>query len=275
MNAPAASSQFRMAKVSEAYWRLTFDNPPRNLITPETIREFQTLIGAVEAAPALCVVVFDSAHPDYFFSRYDLSRAAETPVANGPSGWPMWIDMTTRLSEAPVVSVALIRGRTRGGGSELALACDMRFASVEKAVFGQPEVGAGVLPGGGAIERLSLLLGRARAFEVILGSDDLDALTAERYGWINRALPDADLDGFVDALARRVASFDKAALAEAKRLLNRRTLPQPADLLESQTAFLRLASSVSARERGARLARMIGTLGADQFELDIGRHLGP
>ena len=275
MNGPPATPQFRTAKVSEAYWRVTFDHPPRNLINPETIREFQTMVGAIEADPALRVVVFESAHADYFFGRYDLSRAAETPVSSGPSGWPMWIDMTTRVSEARVVSVALIRGRTRGAGSELALACDMRFASVERAVFGQPEVGAGVLPGGGAIERLSLLMGRARSLEVILGSDDFDALTAERYGWINRALPDADLDGFVDALARRVASFDKTALAEAKRLLGRRTLPQPADLLESQTAFLRLASSASARERGAHLARKMGVLGVDPFELNMGKHLGP
>ena len=136
------------------------------------------------------------------------------------------------------MTIASIRGRTRGGGAELAAACDMRFASLERAIFGQPEVGAGLLPGGGGIERLPLLVGRARALEIILGSDDFDAATAAAYGWINRALPDAELDDFVDTLARRIASFDKAALSEAKRLINRRTLPSAADLIETQDVFL-------------------------------------
>jgi enoyl-CoA hydratase/carnithine racemase len=171
------------------------------------------------------------------------------------------------------VSIASIRGRTRGGGSELALACDMRFASIEKAIFGQPEVPAGVLPGGGAIERLPGLTGRARTIEIVLGGDDFDALTAERYGWINRALPDAELDAFVDALARRIASFDASAVSEAKRLINRRSLPLPEDLLESQTVFLEATRSPSALARGAKIRDRVAEVGID-FEMRMGHHLG-
>src|SRR6185295_13368478 len=168
--------------------------------------------------------------------------------------------------------IASIRGRTRGGGAELALAMDMRFASLEKAVFGQPEVGAGVLPGGGALERLPLLTGRARALEIVLGSDDYDAATAERYGWINRALPDAELDAHVDRLARRIASFDREALAETKRLVNRRTLPDPADLRETQDVFLGAAPRwPSARERRARIGKKVAEVGPVAFEREMGR----
>jgi enoyl-CoA hydratase/carnithine racemase len=266
-------TQFAVTKPSTGYWRVTFSNPPINLVNPETILELQTLVGLIESDTDLRVVVFDSGHPDFFFGRYDLSRAAETPVAPGPSGLPTWIDLTTRLSLAPAVSIALIRGRNRGGGAEFSLACDMRFASIEKAILGQPEVPAGVLPGGGAIERLPGLTGRARAIEIILGGDDFDAATAERYGWINRALPDAELDDFVDRLARRIASFEGKALSEAKRLINRRTLPAPADLLETQGVFLDATTWPSTRTRGGKIRERAIALGAD-FEMRMGHHLG-
>ena len=207
--------------------------------------------------------------PDFFINHYDVSRAAETPVAPGPTGLPTRIDTTTRLAAVPVVTTAKIRGRNRGGGSEAGLAFDLRFASIEKAVFGQPEVGAGMFPGGGALERLPLFVGRARALEIILGSDDLDAETAALYGWINRALPDAELDDFVDNLARRIASFDKPAVAEAKRLVNRRTKPPAEDLVETQGAFLAAFAWPSLRERGARLRKRAGEVGPD-FELRSG-----
>jgi len=245
-------TQFAVTKHSAGYWRVTFSNPPINLVNPETILELQVIVGLIEADKDLRVVVFDSAHPDFFFGRYDLSRAADTPVAPGPTGFPTWIDLTTRLSLASAVSIALIRGRTRGG---------------------QPEVPAGVLPGGGAIERLPGLTGRARALEIILGGDDFDAETAERYGWINRALPDAELDGFVDNLAKRIASFDAQALSEAKRLINRKTLPAPQDLLETQGVFLDATTWPSTRARGKKIRERAIALGAD-FELRMGHHLG-
>ena len=186
---------------------------------------------------------------------------------------PTWIDLTTRLTQAPAVSIASVRGRVRGAGSEFALACDLRFASLEKAVFGQPEVPAGVLPGGGAIERLPLLTGRARALEILLGGNDFDAATAERYGWINRALPDADLDSFVDAFARRVASFDRQAMADTKRLINRRSLPAAEDLVETQTVFLEAIRRPVVRSRGLKARERAQAVGAD-FELRRGHHLG-
>jgi enoyl-CoA hydratase/carnithine racemase len=265
-------TQFTITEVSTGYWRVTFSNPPINLADPDTIIELQQLVGLIESDDTLRVVVLDSAHPDFFINRYDVSRVAETPVAPGPTGLPAFIDTTTRLTTSPVVTIASIRGRTRGGGAEIALACDMRFASLERAIFGQPEVGAGLLPGGGGIERLPLLVGRARALEIILGSDDFDAATAANYGWVNRALPDDELDGYVDNLARRIASFDKPALAEAKRLINRRTLPSPDDLKQTQDVFLGAFSSPTVKERGARLRRRASEVGPD-FEARFGHYL--
>jgi enoyl-CoA hydratase/carnithine racemase len=218
-------------------------------------------------------VVFLSSNREFFMARYDLSRAAETPVAPGRTGLPTWIDLTTRLASVPAISIASIRGRARGAGSEFALACDLRFASRETTLLAQPEVAAGVLPGGGAIERLPLLVGRARALEIIIGSDDFDAATAERYGWINRSLPDNDLDKFVDDLARRIASFEGPPISEAKRLLNRRTLPEDLDLIQTQDVFLAAIRQPSAAIRGAKARQLAKTIGAD-FELRLGHHLG-
>jgi enoyl-CoA hydratase/carnithine racemase len=152
------------------------------------------------------------------------------------------------------------------------MACDLRFASREKALFGQREVGAGMFPGGGSLERLPLLVGRARALEIILSIDDLDADTAAQYDWINRAIPAAELDDFVDTFARRIASFDKPALAEAKRLLNRWTLPRAEDLVETQDMFLTAFSWPTLRERGAKLRSRAREVGLD-FELRFGHYL--
>lgn len=266
-------TQMTLTPVTEAYWRVTFRNPPLNLVSPDMLRELQQLVGQLENEPRLKVVVFDSANPDFYLARYDLSRATQTPVEPGPTGLPTWIDATTRLARTRVISIASIRGRARGGGSEVALACDMRFASLEKAVFGQPEVAVGLVPGGGAIERLPLLVGRARALEIILGSADFDAATAERYGWINRALPDAQLDGFVDALARRIASFDSQALGEAKRLVNRTGLPSAADMVETQKLFLDPSHWPGVATHGAR-ARKLAAPDPYAFELRLGDNVG-
>ncbi len=266
-------TQFTVTAPAEGYWRVTFDNPPINLMNATTAAELQLLVGAIEAADGLRVVVFDSAHPDFFLARYDFSGGG-LPDTPGPTGLPPFLDMTVRLSAAPVVTIAAIRGRTRGGGNEFALACDLRFASLERAVFGQPEIGSGLIPGGGGIERLTALVGRARALEIILSGEDFDAATAERYGWVNRALPDADLDDFVDALARRIAFFDPAALALAKNLVDRHGRPAPEDLVESQLASLRLAGTPGFRAGLQRLRTRSRAVGAD-FDLNMGRHLGP
>jgi enoyl-CoA hydratase/carnithine racemase len=267
------SPQLRTYRKSDAYWRVTFDNPPLNLLNPDTIEELHDMVGKIEDDTRLKVVVFDSADRDFFIAHYDMSRAGETPTRPEPNGLPPWIDFTSRLAKAPVVSVASIRGRARGVGSEFLLACDLRFASLEKAIFGQPEVAVGLIPGGGAVERLSIIIGRARALEVLLGSDDFDASTAERYGWINRALPDADLEAFVDNLARRVASFDRHALAEVKRLINRHGLPDPAELIATQEAFMQSIGWDGFRARLPKLVELgIGQRG--DFEMRLGQHLG-
>jgi enoyl-CoA hydratase/carnithine racemase len=265
-------TQFTINEVTPAYWHVSFSNPPINLQDPDTILELQELVGMFETDEALRVVVLESSDPNFFINHYDVSQAAETPVAPGPTGLPAFIDTTVRLATTSVVTVAKIRGRNRGGGSEAALAFDLRFASREKAVFGQPEVGAGMFPGGGALERLPLMVGRARALEIILGSDDFDADTAALYGWINRALPDDELDDFVDTFARRIASFDKPALAEAKRLVNRRTLPQAEDLVETQNSFLNAFTWPTLQERGARLRSRAAEVGPE-FELRFGHYL--
>lgn len=170
-------------------------------------------------------MLFDSATPDFFYNHFDLAAAADFPAPEDPDAVPAWTNLVLELSKAPYITIAVIRGRTRGGGNELALALDLRYASREKAIFGQPEVGSGLLPGGGGSERLPRAIGRDRALEAILTSDDYDADTAERWGWITRALPDSELDAFVGTVAARLASFDRASLASAKAQINRATLP--------------------------------------------------
>jgi enoyl-CoA hydratase/carnithine racemase len=250
--------------------RVTFNHPPINLVDPDTLGELHELVSELESASEVKVVVFESADPDFFLAHWDVSSATRS---SGPgTEAPSWIDLSQRLAEAPVVSIAKIRGRARGIGSEIALACDMRFASIERAILGQPEVGVGLVPGGGAMERLPLLVGRARAVEIVLGADDFNALTAERYGWINRALPDAYLDSFVADLAHRIASFDKQALVEAKLALNRHALPRAEDLNASQSVFQRAFAWPGTRTRARKLADLgIGTRG--DLELHFADHL--
>jgi enoyl-CoA hydratase/carnithine racemase len=266
--------RFTITEPAEGYWRATYRNPPFNMLDPQTIVELQELISRIEANDDLRVIVFDSAVEGFFLGRYDLSGPAPAPQAPGPTGLPPFLDVTVRLSRASAISIASIRGRARGGGSELALACDLRFASLEKASLGQPEVGAGFLPGGGAIERLPSLVGRARALEILLSSIDYDAVTAERYGWINRAIPDSDLDDFVDSLARRLASFDPQPLREAKRLI-RRGADIDADLFsETLTVLAQSLSWPSASKRRDLLRKRASQAGVD-FELRLGYYLGP
>ena len=185
----------------------------------------------------------------------------------------MWTDIVLRLSRAPYITIASIRGRTRGGGNELALAFDLRYASRERAMFGQPEVGGGLLPGGGGTERLPRFIGRDRALEVILSSDDYDASTAERWGWITRALPDAELDDFVDAIAARLASFDRTSLASAKTMVNRASLPPDADLVTAYGEFAHSMTLPGYLSRAAGAEALVPQLGLD-FELRMGEYIG-
>jgi enoyl-CoA hydratase/carnithine racemase len=225
------STQLRVTKRSPAYWRVTFDNPPINVMGPEMVRQFQEVIDALEADEQVRVVVFDSAVDGYFLNHSDFTAKLEdlTSMPAGPSGLPPWPDFLVRLTRAPVVSIALIRGRATGNGSEITLACDMSFASREKAILSQWEVGVGMVAGGGPMARLPHLIGRNRALEVLLSSEDIRADQAEDYGYVNRALPDAELDAFVEALATRISGFDKWAIANTKRLVNT-SLPPDVEL---------------------------------------------
>ena len=220
----------------------------------------------LEADPSVKVVVFQSANPEFFIAHLDVYKAAERPEVLG-----LWRDFVLRLSSAPVVSIAKIRGRTRGIGNEFVLACDMRFASRQSALFGQPEIGTGLVPGGGALEWLPRLVGRSRALEIVLSSDDFDADIAERYGWVNRTLDDDHLDLFVDTLARRLASFDRETLAAAKAQINRFGTPTAAELQSSNDLIFPLLALPSAQARGAKIRAGYGVPG--DFELNFGRYL--
>ena len=228
----------RVIEETPAYWRMVFDYPPFNVFDATIFEGLQDLIARMEASPTLRVVVFESANPEFYLSHFDLTgKLGNIMTAVGPSGLPTLLDTFVRLSRSPVASIAKIRGCVRGASSEFVLACDMRFASRENTLLGQPEVGVGVHPGGGGTERLPHLVGRGRALEIVLGANDFDGDTAERYGYVNRALPDAELDGFVDALARRIASFDRRAIAAAKNLVNQVSLPSADRLLDALNSF--------------------------------------
>ena len=231
MNVPAKSLQIRVARRSPAYWRVTIDNPPINVMGPEMVKQFQQVMNALETDEQVRVVVFDSAVEDYFLNHSDFNTKIEdlTSIPQGPTGLEAWPDFLVRLTHLPVASIALIRGRATGNGSEITLACDMSFASREKAILSQWEVGVGMVAGGGPMARLPQLIGRNRALEVLLSSDDIRGDQAEAYGYVNRALPDADLDAFVEALATRIAGFDKWAIANTKRLVNT-SLPPDVEL---------------------------------------------
>jgi enoyl-CoA hydratase/carnithine racemase len=203
MSSAKNSKQIRLERRTSLCWRVTFDHPPLNIFGPETIPQLNEIVTALETDSDVKVVVFDSAVDGFFLSHYNFLAKFEdtTRLLPGATGLSPLPDMLVRLSRAPVVSIASIRGRATGVGSELALACDMRFASLERAILSQFEVGAGLVPGGGPMARLPRLIGRGRALEVLLGADDIPGELAERYGYVNRALPDAELDAFVEALA--------------------------------------------------------------------------
>ncbi|WP_433199546.1 enoyl-CoA hydratase/isomerase family protein [Dactylosporangium sp. CS-047395] len=239
------------------------------------IPQLERVVRALETDGDVRVVVFDSAVDGFFLTHYDLRAPLgdTTELPAGPTGLPALPDLLARISRAPVVSIAAIRGRATGVGSELALASDMRFASRERALLSQWEVGAGLVPGGGPLERLPRLIGRGRALEVLLGADDIDGELAERYGYVNRALPDADLDAFVDALASRIASFDKQAIAATKRLVDRASLPVDGDLAPGWDAFL---ASVQRPAAQARIERLLdeGLQEPGDVENRLGHHVG-
>jgi len=247
---PEVQMHLRVIEETSAYWRVVFDSPPFNVVDADMFEGLQDVLARMDASPGLRVVVFESANPEFYLSHFDLTgKIGNILTAVGPSGLPVLIDTFVRMTRSPVVSIAKIRGCVRGVSSEFVLACDMRFASLENLRLGHPEVGVGLHPGGGGTERLPHLVGRGRALEIVLGADDFDGDTAARYGYVNRALPDAELDGFVDALARRIASFDRRAIAAAKNLVNQVSLPPADRLLEALTSFQTALTWPEAQQR--------------------------
>jgi enoyl-CoA hydratase/carnithine racemase len=240
----------RVIEETPGYWRAVFDNPPFNMMDDTIFDGLQSLLARMDADPNLRVVVFESENPEFYLAHFDLTgKLGNVLTGVGVTGLPILMDTFVRLTKSQVVTIAKIRGCVRGACSEFVLACDMRFASREKTRLGQPEVGVGVQPGGGGTQRLPHLVGRGRALEIVLGADDFDGDTAERYGYVNRALPDAELDGFVDALARRMSSFDRPAIATAKRLINDVSLPSSDSLLEGLTSFLSALTRPETQQR--------------------------
>jgi len=264
-----------LTKHSPAYWRVTLNHPPLNIFGPKTVPQLNDIITAIETNEELKVVVFDSAIDGFFMTHYDFLAKVEetTSLPPGPTGLQPLPDMLVRLSRAPVVSIASIRGRATGVGSELALACDMRFASREKAILSHFELGAGIVPGGGPMARLPRLMGRGRALEVLLGADDIPGDLAERYGYVNRSLPDADLDEFVESLATRIASFDKRALSETKRFVDVASLPPDYEIAPEWDVCLASIMRPAAQKRIAMLMER-GLHKAGDVEARLGYHVG-
>jgi enoyl-CoA hydratase/carnithine racemase len=247
--------QVRVNRQSPNCWRVIFDNPPLNLMGPQFVLEFREIMTAIETDEQVKVVVFESAVEGFYLNHSDFLAKLEdlTGIPQGPTGLEAWPDILVRLTRAPVATIALIRGRATGNGSEIALACDMSFASREKAILSQWEVAVGLVAGGGPMARLPRLIGRSRALEVLLGSDDIGGDLAASYGYVNRSLPDVDLDDFVDALASRIASFDKWAIANTKRLVNAASLPPDVEIAAGWEACVASIARPAAQESFKKL----------------------
>jgi enoyl-CoA hydratase/carnithine racemase len=248
-------------------------SPPMNLLGPELVRDLVSLIQRAEGDDSIRVLVFRSADRDYFIPHVDVTRIKEyREEAAKLTGEPSIALLFRHLSVSRLVTIAQIEGRVRGAGSEFVLACDMRFAARESALFGQPEPALGVIPGGGGIQHLARLMGRARALEVMLGADDYDADLAERYGWINRALPASALGGFVSSLAHRIAAFPAAAQVVVKDRVNAITLAPLDDFRRDSDLFGEGVMKPEAQKRiQAAIRRGFQTRDA---EMALGRLLG-
>jgi enoyl-CoA hydratase/carnithine racemase len=274
MTQPAPDFATLSVAEAEGVVTITLDHPPVNLLDAPMLGDLARLVGELEASGTARVAVLRSADPDFFVAHADLHLIKALPRDERP--YPTTLEFFHGLMERwrtlPLVTIAQIEGRCRGGGSELALSLDLRFAALGRAVFGQPEVAIGIIPGGGGTQRLGRLMGRNRALEVVLGCDDFDAATAERYGWVNRALPPEEIGPFVDRLARRIASFPPRAVQLAKQAVDA-GLPDGRDgLLAEQHAWNQVMTDP---ELDARFAAAVDA-GAQtrEGEMDLGRLLG-
>jgi len=275
MQESSSAAQVRLNRVAPTYWRVVMNNPPLNLMGPEFVLQFREIMAAIESDEQLKVVVFESAVEGFFLNHSDFNVKLEelTGISQGPTGLEAWPDILVRLQRVPVVSIALIRGRATGNGSELTLACDMSFASREKTRLSQWEVGVGMVAGGGPMARLPRLIGRNRAMEVLLGSDDIGGDLAQAYGYVNRSLPDAELDGFVAALAMRIASFDKWAISNTKRLVNAASLTPEIEMAAGWEACMASVARPATQTR-LRAFRELGFHRPGEAEDRLGFYLG-
>ena len=275
MSSTIKASQVNLSRVTPSYCRVVLDHPPLNLMGPEFVSEIREVVTSLETDDEVTVELFERAVDGFFLSHSDFLANFEdlTSIPQGPTGLEAWPDVLVRLTRAPFVSIALIRGRATGNGSELALACDMSFASREKALLSQWEVGVGLVAGGGPMARLPRLIGRGRALEVLLSSDDIRGADAERLGYVNRALPDAELDDFVDALATRIASFDKWAIANTKRLVNEASLPPDVEIRAGWDACMTSVKRPAAQQRIQTLLEQ-GLQQPGDLQDRLGFHLG-
>ena len=266
----STTEQFRIDAASPSYWRVTFDNGPVNLLDPDTLDQLGALIGRMETDPDLTVVVFRSDTPGYFMAHWDFlaDNARVAGMRPGPTGLHPYLDNFVRLSKLPVATISLIRGRARGAGSEFVLATDIRFAS-EQAVLGPLEVGVGAVPGGGPMARLGRLVGRGRALEILLGGDDIPAGRAAEYGYVNRVLPDAEIEDATDAFARRIAAFDKVALTGIKNLVDVATLPADGEFAPGLQAYFATAGRPDSKPFTELLLRH-GLQQPDGIEINLG-----
>jgi enoyl-CoA hydratase/carnithine racemase len=268
------SEQFHVAEVTPSYWRVTFSNGPVNLVDTDTIDQLAALVDHIEAAPELTVVVFRSDNPGYFMAHWDFEADPNQVAAMhpGPTGLHPYLDNLVRLSRVPAATISAIRGRARAAGSEFVLATDIRFAS-DRAILGQFEVGVGTVPGGGPMARLARLVGRGRALEILLGGDDIPADLAAEYGYVNRVVPDAELDEFTDRFARRIAAFDRVAVSGIKQLVDLASLPPDAEFVSGFSAYL----TTSGRPENAPFVQALFDRGLQQpdgIERDLGIVIG-
>lgn len=258
-----------IATEGRAVWA-TIDNPPINLITRELLVDLLRFSERAAADPNSTVVVIQSANPDFFIAHFDVTLLQREPgeAPPRPTELNAFDEMIERFRTMPKATICKIAGRVGGGGSELAMGCDMRFAARGCAVMNQMEVPIGIIPGGGGTQRLPGLVGHSRAAELILGGLDLDAVTGEAWGYFNRALPPEDLDAYVDGLARRVASFDPDAVRGAKHSLLRAQVEPTDGLIDETHIFNTLQASDSAQQLLQRFLELGGQTPAGELRME-------
>lgn len=270
----AENSLFIVKVISPEIREVTYLNGPFNFIEPNTLVQLNDIVQRLAQESDVKVVIFDSGVAGFFYNHFDMGQFPAFVGQVGKSNKPLWVELISNVERAPFITVASIRGRTQGGGDELTLAFDLRYASRERAIFNQPEVGIGLFPGGGGPDHLARLTGRDRAIEAFLSADDYDAATAERYGWVTRAVPDAELDSVVMKMATRLATFDKQALIATKQHINSITLPTESERLASYNNFVQSLSWPGLQQRMGVFGKLMQDVGVEKVETQMGRYIG-